>query len=224
MNYFNPAESVILVEIYLPKKAHLQGILYACLTKGLIIEEVKDFLRENELEVRKLMNEVVNTSYLEDFDSKVANLREVFTGYSLYEVDGVWKGVPPRSVDEERTQVIRIIFRPGTVLESVGLKPELEKNVIRDYLTLRVYEKNDSFYEGYATSDPGRTDEDRERIKLLLKELVRWEAETAIFLFGFVILSITLELKKLDPTMAQDEIWVTSIWGMKVNRVTAGKH
>ena len=55
---FHPYEPATLVEIYLPKKAKYQGILYDTLTKGFKTSYVKEHLQTADENVRQQIREL----------------------------------------------------------------------------------------------------------------------------------------------------------------------
>jgi hypothetical protein len=87
------------------KKAEFQLLLYETLTAGFNLEKVRSHFRSKAEAIRRFMR---RNRQLHDFSSyRINHFGSVFTGYSLYEVDGTFDGGA-----QERTQVVRVIFVP----------------------------------------------------------------------------------------------------------------
>lgn len=134
---FKPSDSGIFVEIYLPKKANFQGTLYNTLTKGFYVEKVISHFKnpEKKLGIKNLLKRFMDSvNYLED---EIDNFPPVLFGYSLYEVDGVFIS-KKNKIQAERTQVIRIMFRPdlrGFLKKNPGEKNrQIISRIAKDYL------------------------------------------------------------------------------------------
>lgn len=124
---FARGERSILAEVYFPKKIVYQGTIFTALENGLDQRFVRNYLSGN---IDALLDEL--RGYPELFDPRqysrqrppsvpveisrddavrrVNRYRSHFTGWSMYEVDGYFRGRRGRDY-EERTQVVRLIFR-----------------------------------------------------------------------------------------------------------------
>lgn len=210
---FNPAKQGVFVEIYLPKKAAFQGTLFESLTEGFNLNKVKAHLTEKQAEVRTLLTDSL---YCNDYERRVKNMRQVFTGYSMYEVDGVFYAGEGQPVAEEKTQIIRIMFLPNDIRADVStLPPQLTKKAIRDYI--RFTGGHDKFGEHFIATQDGLTPEQEEQVRNLAADLQDWEAEQVLFLFGYVMFNLCEKIQKLGGTYDQAEIWITSFWNLSVN-------
>lgn len=212
---FNNSDSGIFVEIYLPKKAAFQGTLYQALTEGFDLEAVRAYLKERKEDIGEFF---AGSPYFDDFDRRVGQLRQVFTGYSMYEVDGVFYGGPGQPIAEERTQVIRIMFRPQLSVETPAVSSELRKGVIREYV--RFPSGKERFADHFLATNRYLGEEQVPQLTALIRDLRDWEAQVAIFLFGYIIFSICERIRGLGEEHDQDEIWVTSLWNLSVNTIT----
>lgn len=209
---FNPADHGIFVEIYLPKKAAFQGTLYQALTEGFDMDAVREHLTTRKADVERFFGD---SAYTEGYDERVRTLRQVFTGYSMYEVDGVdfeGKGQP---IAEERTQVIRITFLPEVQAETPDLPEKTRQAVIREYIRLSA-DKQD-FLEHFLAAHPEAA---RDQVEALVADLRDWEAEVALFLFGYIVFNLCERIRKLGKEHEQAELWVTSFWNLAVNAIT----
>ncbi|MFL6197755.1 MAG: hypothetical protein ACJ76J_01125 [Thermoanaerobaculia bacterium] len=210
---FNPAKHGVFVEIYLPKKAAFQGTLFESLTEGFDLNKVKAHLTERQPEVQALLKD---SRYCGDYERRVKNMRQVFTGYSMYEVDGVFYGGEGCPVDEERTQIVRIMFLPNEIrADTSALPPELKRDVIREYI--RFSGDNYKFGEHFLSTQEGLTPEQEAQVRNLVADLRDWEAEQVLFLFGYVMFNLCEKIQKLGGTYDQAEIWITSFWNLSVN-------
>ena len=210
-------EPAIFVEIYLPKKADFQGRLYEALTRGFDLGEVQQHFRDpaRRERIRELFRRYDARVPLSD--ERMGALREVFFGYSLYEVDGVFRGKSGSpKIQEERSQIIRVIFKPD--YEGIAERSGATVEAVREMAGERFHsyrERNGSVLSDAA----GRTAEPE---KLVAEEIRSFMDDVSIFLFGYVVYEICermAELREDDEKRQEDEIWVTSFWGMTVNRV-----
>ena len=100
---FHEFEPGVFVEIYLPKKAKFQGTLYDTLTKGFNFDNVKDhFLSSKKSDIWQFLEKY---GRIRDYSEERINVfPELFWGYSVYEVDGVFRSNASSSrIIEEKT-------------------------------------------------------------------------------------------------------------------------
>ena len=87
---FNYGEPGLFMEIYVAKKAEFQPLLYETLTAGFNLKKVRSHFRSKAETIRRFMR---RNRQLHDFSSyRINHFGNVFTGYSLYEVDGTFDG------------------------------------------------------------------------------------------------------------------------------------
>ena len=128
-----------VAELYLPKKAEYQGVLYQTLTEGFepakVITHFKrkrtkkhigHFLKHYAhylmgIEQKDLADEL-KKRIKDEKDEKFVPGQSSYLGYSMYEVDGVFRDQEKQQTEEERTQVIRIIFQPDLEVLTGELK------------------------------------------------------------------------------------------------------
>jgi hypothetical protein len=130
-----PAKPVIIFEVFLPKKEEYKNKLEEVLDDFLELERLKKIsLVEKTIAIEKITNS--------DFDEKgfLASIREVISGYSLYEVNGRF-GSTDGPVDE-RVWVIRFIIHDpqieGAIREDLIVR---SKDVLRYLITKRFAEE-----------------------------------------------------------------------------------
>ena len=212
---FIRSEPGIFVEIYLPKKADFQGTLYDTLIKGFNISKVKNHLRAKKKSIQKMLE--TYETLVADYDSFVDELQPIFFGYSMYEVDGVFVG-KKNKIYEERTQVIRLLFRPEldkifTDNKYKGKEQEIAK-ITKEYLRTTRSQKE---YVIKNQCDDFAID--------IIEGIHLWGDCVGLFLFGYIIYEICAKIsdlcknEKLSWDEAEEEIWVTSIWNMVVNPI-----
>ena len=225
--YF-PNETGVFTELYLPKKADFQGTLYKVLTEGFDLAKVKAHFRDpaKQPSIRRMLRNEPRVARYTDAD--IEEMRQLFFGYSMYEVDGVFFR-PGKGIVEERTQVIRFILQPDyeEVLAHCGAesaqKPAIVE-LIRDFLRSSSLRLEDflsqhraELHGVYATAFPNYL--------AVLEHMDRWVDQVRLFLFGYIIHEICariLELhaeKKLSVEQLEEEIWVTSFGNLAMNRV-----
>jgi len=217
---FTPSEGGIFVEIYLPKRSEYQGTLYEALTEGFKVTKVRDHFRNNGEDVRGFLKDHYADEYT---DAKVENMSQVFFGYSMYEVDGVFWDDDIEEIIEERTQVIRIIFRPNFDQIPSDFPHRKKARIVKDYL--RYSGGRENFASEYLENKEVSS-EDRLSIKRITDYLRAWECEVALFTFGYIVYEICKRIQKINEEQGQKiekEIWVTSLWNLSINRVLSLK-
>ncbi len=220
----------VLVEIYLPKKAEYQATLYNTLTKGFKedkvachfnnkrnIEKINYFLKQFASEAKYIKEEKFKT----DLPKYGLAGQASYVGYSMYEVDGVFYDREDKKIDEERTQIIRLIFQPD-MSKIVNEQPGQDR-------------KYHSLVSSYLGSPPyvrkKLLDDAKKKEKKIMLKIDRWRKQTAIFLFGFLMYNICERLEALgkgassgkesdeEKKLPEDEIWVTTDWSLITNLI-----
>src|SRR5262245_63788994 len=212
---FNPSEHGIFVQIYLPKKAEFPGTLYQALTEGFDIEKVRSHFEAK----REQINAFLQGHY--SCDGRIETMQQVFYGYSMYEVDGVYYDTKNKKTFEERNQVIRVMFKPDLDAVNLGKLPvERAQTVIK--LFVRHAGKNESFAGDHPQIYVNVSDEEKVLISNLLAYLEGWKYDVALFVLGYVVFEICERIQELDIMKgkgAEEEILVTSFWNLTVNRI-----
>jgi hypothetical protein len=133
----------------------------------------------------------------------------------MYEVDGVFKGShAPESIIEERTQIIRLIFRVDiaelakdacVVLEDSRVVRALVCDYLRAPHREQLIEK--------ATG----------RDRKIYEATCRWHDQLSFFVFGYIIFEICDRIEQLRDqgriAKAEDEIWVTNFANIELDRI-----
>jgi len=157
---FNRFKPALFVEIYLPKKIRYQGALYECLRAGFDFAAVQTHLQDSAhfmhiaefLDDYEELYEIYNGGNIAQVSERVNRMEQVFYGYSMYEVDGVFfdqdrfekrdkhkEGIG-KFIVEENVQVIRMMFMPNMkkTLAAVGVIRQNHE----DFYTMRAFFKN----------------------------------------------------------------------------------
>lgn len=221
---FHKGEAGTFVEIYLPKKALYQGTLYTTLTNGFKNKHVIDHFTDN----KEMISDVIMEYYPELpelFDKFCAKYERVFWGYSMYEVDGVFFNAKKRKlskqISEERTQVIRLMFKPNL---SKYKKMEYTRMItlVKTFFQAPL-SKTDYYLDHYKKSYLLGNEKFTKKEIALLKYLGEWVQRVIIFTIGYVVYEICREISilKKDKMISEyeEEIWVTSFWNLLVHRV-----
>ncbi len=235
-------EPCIVVEVLVPKKAHLQGVLYQALTDGFKLEQVRRHFLNAGPEERRRINELIGKGWTilqEPYaEAEFEAFPRLFYGYSMYEVDGVYlrekpeireviAPVGPRSdadedsnyeIVEERTLVVRLVFRYPCSDRSLEVIDFCKASLRDPFSDVLPFEKSHPHFVDAMTPE----------VVSELQNLDRWVRNVGLFLFGFILFNVCEEIlrqdeaddpQKVTPGIRQDEIWVCSFWNMVVNSV-----
>jgi hypothetical protein len=204
---FQSYQPGVFVELYLPKKSMYQGMLYEALTDGFDFEKVKrhfldDAKREKIYQLLETYDEVKN------IEDRIEKMEPFYWGYSMYEVDGVFFD-PEKGIEEERTQIIRIMFLPK--MEAIhSLVPDMNYSKLRRAVNRILKADRDEREELRAYSPQ------------LVEYLNRWRGDIGLFLFGYIIFKLCSRINEVKADAEDElekEIWLTSFWNLQVNKV-----
>ena len=250
---FEPGKRSIFAEIYFPKKVAYQGAIFRALEKGLNeestrkkLEEYAQLLLETELSVYPHWfdpNRYTSTELrkerptIEEAKQRMAMYKSPFHGWSMYEVDGVFlskrKKYGQRQIDEERTQIIRLIFVFNNRAEKQATKKghlDVYRAIL--YWVMSIYGHTD--YDAYWSegemerflSRHGEWNDEKRRYarhnyKRLAGAITKWVDDCGLFIFGFLLREIWTRMvelvKDVEGRKLEDEIWVSSIFHFNIN-------
>jgi hypothetical protein len=209
---FSSREPSVLTEIYLPKKASYQATLYDTLTKGFNLNYREHFKGDSEKKIKDFISQF--RAY-EDYDKLASREKSIFFGYSIYEVDGVFHNGEGATF-EERTQVVRIIFKPDydtiiKILDCEGVKnPENPENmrtlkaIARESLGLSRTQRIEVRDSQYPEKQSWR--------RKAFDMICEWADDVGFFLIGYIVYELSV-----GESNVEEEIWVSSIWTFDVN-------
>ncbi len=169
---------------------------------------------------------------------------QVFYGWSMYEVAGAYlndRKQGTATIDEEQTQVIRLLFRfQDKESEQLALEkryPEVYRVIL--YWVLSAYGHAD-VYESWSDEecrrflrDHAAWERDPERkafaemlYPILAKRISKWINDCGLFIFGYLVREFwqkIVDLHEQEGKDLEDEIWVSSIFHINVNIMTHRK-
>jgi len=157
---------------------------------------LKRHLRDNKARNQRFLPREIWESY----DAHLADFVNYLAGYSMYEVDGAFFH-PASGVEEERTQVLRLIGRPRLEPLLSG-KGDARRGALRllakEFLSSRLYAEE---FVAQRRRPPHLKQDERALVAALDKYLVAW----AMLLYGYFVPQVA-EVAK------EREIWVTSYY------------
>lgn len=243
---FTRGEGVILAEVYFPKKVEYQSIIFDSLKDGYQEQDVKRYLHDN---AESLLIELAGYANLfnpyqygtlaipEAVESTVAQARKriemyksPFRGWSMYEVDGMFFNRRGR-VYEERTQVIRLMFRFGRSSYVRQAKRANAADVLRSIILLAISTRgllateeswNETNRQRYMTLHEPWLDPMRKRFAeryygRICREVGKWIGDCVLFIFGYLVREFSQKVLAADRI--EEEIWVMSFFDMTLNVV-----
>jgi hypothetical protein len=169
---------------------------------------------------------------------------QVFYGWSTYEVDGVYlktlsdvekaKLEPGQVIfDEERTQVLRLMFKfedeEGEKMAYDAGHPEVYRAILSFVLGEYAHTDNyliwdDKEFNRFVSRQSFWNEEKIAFAKLLYKRLApamaKWIVDCGLFIFGYLVREFWKEIVELNQRFnrpLEDEIWVASIFHLTIN-------
>jgi hypothetical protein len=217
-------EPGLMIEVYLPKKVAYQGGLHEALKLALedaSRSEADSLVADYLLHRRSRLQRMIFDSMPPLSEERAGKIVKVFSGFSLYEVDGVfWTDKGEQHVFEERTQVLRLLFRPNYIelferIAEEDLRAELMEDV-RRFRQLLVSQNKDllGLFERRENKDKPLSELQR----TVLSAVKEWKENVMFFVFGYVVAKLT-EI----PGFNEEELWVTSFRNTVINVVKLPK-
>jgi hypothetical protein len=231
-----PLESGVFAELYLPKKAHYQGLLYETLTNGFDVENVRKHLRGKRKQIQAYLGGAAqyweitgkNSPTPEQFlnENFIKRFPDLLHGFTMYEVDGVFRSPHTGQVVEERTQIIRLMFITDLDQMFSTLAFVQDANRADATLLARTYLRSphwdrERFLEDHKLL-PSASVFNHEQASAIVHLTADWARSIAVFLFGYVVHDICEGLRKLnqnDQIAPEEEIWATLFWNLVINRI-----
>jgi hypothetical protein len=210
--FFDDRQGLFL-EIYLPKKAQYQPLLFRVLNEGFDLRKVRRHFRSGKAgDIRRFLR---RNRELRNFSpAAISRFQSVFSGYSLYEVDGTFEGNV-----QERTQVVRVIFVPPVEHLASGLKISRARQLFyaRQFLRFSAHDTAD-YYEFRRHSVPLAPGEGS-----LVERLSQWLYYVGLFANGYLLYEIGAGIRELHRTgvirQLERELWVTSFRDFALNQM-----
>ena len=250
---FNRGRRAILAEVHFPKRVIYQSQIFDALKKGLDEEIVKSYLSTN---IGDIMQEMQEYTLLfdplqyqrrrfprqisiseEQAKQRIALYQSHFRGWSMYEVDGVYLNETPEKlhlpilerIDDERTQILRLIFRLESIHEETA-KAERCYDVLEAIMrwVMAEHGRLDHIFPwrrgelhrflGLHAAWPRH-----KRVfvdnyyELITKEVKKWIDDTGMFVFCFLIRNFWEGV--IASKSREVEIWVANFFNMNLNIV-----
>ncbi len=205
----------IYMEIYVPKRTIYQPFLFDVLTKGFEIEHVRShFLcQQKRPGILKLLGGY--TAWNDYDENYVSLLRPFFYGYSMYEVDGVFTwSTSTAPIVEERTQIIRLIFRLD--IDEIAREANAE-NESKQMIRARVSDYLRAHHRDHIIEKA--TGQDRQ----IYEAAKEWRDQLGFFVFGYIIYGLCTQIEQLYDSghiaKTEGEIWVTHFANLEIDRI-----
>lgn len=250
---FSPGRRSILAEIYFPKKVTYQGPIFKALRDGLregvvraqLIEYAKAFL-EKELSVypqwfdpdryaSSAREPTIPT--LEQAEKRMSMYTSPFYGWSMYEVDGVFKSKRKKGgeyqVDEERVQIIRLIFAFSHPAEKRARRAghfDVYRAILYWVMAVYGHTEDDHFWsktemnrflDRHKEWNPAQQRYARRIYPVIAGAIAKWIDDCGLFVFGYLVRELWTNVVRLVGAgyekKLEDEIWVSSVFHFNVN-------
>jgi len=246
---FEPQKRSIVMEVFFPKQTKYQGLIHEALEKGLQEETVRDYLTEHAYELQEELNYHTHLFDPHRYDSaSLATLPEdqdpkgrmgmyesTFFGWSMYEVDGVFLN-RRGSMDEERVQVVRLIFKyehPREVRTRRRSYHAMCRAIIR--WVLDEYGRSMNFHlwnmheqELFLERHRSWSNEDlvyaQRHFHEIARDTAKWIDDCALFVFGYLTREFWKKVVTHPNASLEEEIWVLSNFHMNVNVLRPARH
>lgn len=158
---------------------------------------------------------------------RIAMYQSYFKGWSMYEVDGVWKA--NGRMDEERTQIIRIMFRLPSKYTQMAKDADCE-DVLRSMLYWCIGRHGNTYEHQPCSKEEERQflrrqhpwvrrkkDFVRKYFKHVARETLQWRHDGALLVYGFLVRKFGNSV--LSQGADEQEIWVTNFFNLHINVV-----
>jgi hypothetical protein len=216
-------EPISMFEVFLPKRMEYQSKLYEALQFGLHLNRVRAFLEgagaDPQAEIDRIRALIPGKAQAAFTPERVARMQQVYFGFSLYEVDGVFvtdPSDPGNQRTQERTQVVRLFFKPDAIIQQIRSNPSLSGTEAARLLhELRSFQESSVSWVDAAAVETylsQHANPDRPTLRDSLAALEEWRIDVLLFVFGYVVGKITEDL-----SIDENEIWVTSHQSLVVN-------
>ncbi len=236
----------LFAEFYFPKRIVYQSEIIEALKDGVEELKVKKYLL---LYARELLKELAAYPYVLDPQRykgrrtetvSVADIRKriiemyknPFFGWSSYSVEGAFLNTEKKELQDELTQIVRVIFRFESELE-IARKEGYERIVqgITSWLLMNYYHRvalppsSDTERERFVAEHTPLTEQELAYVKAnypaIATEVLKWFDDCVLFTFGYLARRFWRRVAKVGRR--EDEIWVTSFFNAGINVLRPGK-
>jgi hypothetical protein len=250
---FNRGRRAILAELHFPKRVIYQTGIFDALKEGLDEAVVKQYLSDFIEPIMREMSEYAllfdprqyeRTRWpgtyavsIQEARRRVAMYRSHFKGWSMYEVDGVYLNESPEKlhlpvierIDDERTQILRLIFRMESehetaakeegcydVLEAIMRWTMGEHGRLDHVFPWRPGERQ-RFFRVHGSWPRHKRSFVEYHYEAITKEVKKWIDDTGMFVFGFLIRKFWEHV--IQSKSREVEIWTANFFNMNLNIV-----
>lgn len=243
----------LFAEFYFPKRVVYQSEVIDALKDGVEEKKVKKYLLDYVHELLEELGsypfvldpqryagrktEVVSTT---DIKKRIGVYKNPFFGWSTYDVNGAFLNIKidektkkeTRELQDELTQIVRVIFRFESDLE-VAKKKGAERIVqsITSWLLMNYYHRvalppyGEAEIQRFIDEHIPFTEQKLAYIKAnyaaIATEILKWFDDCVLFTFGY--LARRFWKKVSEEGKREDEIWVTSFFNLGINVLRPGK-
>jgi len=232
---------VIVAEMLFPKKVAYQPEMFKALREGLNGDRVKEYLLDHADDILHEMAEYPQLfdplQYGRRHASKVLQptpeealermkmYTHYFRGWSMYEVDGMFE----REEYEERTQVLRIIFRLESTFASAAKEAKcydvlealmrwvMAEHMRLDHILPWSKKEKQRFVHLHGPLPKYKQQFLDTYYEAVTKVAKRWVDDTGLFVFGYLVRRFWVEVLKQKRT--EEEIWTVSWFNANLNMV-----
>ena len=167
---------------------------------------------------------------VEEVRKRIQMYKNSFFGWSTYHVEGAFlTGKRKKTLDDELTQIMRIIFRFESKYQHVARKMGCWQILrsIASWLLINYYhrmdhvpwsntERNRFINENSPVSEEGLIFIKRYYARIA-KEVTKWFDDSALFSFGFLVRRFWKRVAEVGRK--EDQIWVTNFFNLGINVV-----
>lgn len=164
---------------------------------------------------------------------RIEDYRSPFYGWSMYEVDGVYLNETTGQLDDERTQVIRLIFRLENPLKNVAIEAgcyDVFEALVRwimaehnrlDHVLPWSDEEQDRFLKLHGGWPDYKQKFVADHYKEIARAVKKWIDDISLFIYGFLVRRFWVMAVALERE--EDEIWTVSFFNLNLNIVKRQK-
>ncbi|MDP3734978.1 MAG: hypothetical protein Q8R39_00955 [bacterium] len=252
---FTRSRRAILAELHLPKRVIYQSEIYAALKEGLDEDLVKAYISHPD-RTEAIMEEMREypqlfdprhyertrpprrvTFSVEEARQRIDVYESHFKGWSMYEVDGVYLNETPEKkhlpilerIDDERTQILKLIFRMESARETEAKASgcyDVLQAIIRwvmaehgrlDHVYPWRRGELQRFLRVHGSWPRHKKAFVDNHYEFITKEVEKWVDDTGMFVFCFLIRKFW---ENVIATKSREvEIWTANFFNMNLNIV-----
>lgn len=243
---FHRSDPGFYSEIYFPKKAAYQGAIFDALRTGFYADKVQAYLKGRAAELLVELKAWPQLLDPEQYDrdtgvppqsltkrqavKRIGTYESVFRGYSIYSVDGVYFHPDTGEVNEESTQVVRLLFNFDRAADLRAQTPPalhdifqclcrwlVDRGILADELCAWSPGEQEKFLAQYSHWPADHLAYARQHFQAVAKRVTRWMDDCALFIFGYLVRAFSERV--LREKMSEKEILVVSFLDPYVNVV-----